>query len=151
MSCVCGKPKNHCDPCASVALTTGRGTGRTRRMVEALTDETRTVVVDNPQLGLYVERMMRDLRPDLYRNPATAPRVVVVRTTRDCDRLRGCLFEVDHAVWDCETLTGEARDLLAILYKTQRRPASRGTANATIERDGEGNTTAVVLPGKGWS
>lgn len=145
MSCVCGKPSNHCDPCAGasevtftlgqieqalrVVLSTkthrelvnlaveetrtqlqnaqrhaaeagGRNSGRTLRMVRELPSGTRYIVVHDTQMKMYVERMLHDVRPDLTAEGHNRPFVIVVKSTRDCDRLRGCRFAVDHAMFE---------------------------------------------------
>lgn len=135
------------------ARTEGRGTGKTMRMVRALPRHRSLVLVHCNQMKHYVERMIREVRPDLVLNHE-----VYVRTLdceHDVDWLRGLQdreIRVDHAVW--EHVRPVVCDLLRVQLRLMTRPTHRaglGVVNATIERDSEGNITAVVLPGTGWS
>lgn len=115
-------PKGHCGPC----LSEERGTGRTFAMVKALTEDVRFIVVHTTAMKDYIERMLWDHRRDLIHNSVRRPHVVVVQSMHDIDRLRGCVFEVDHAVWDTETLSQEARSLLRALQRSHMA-TRRGT------------------------
>lgn len=116
-ACICGKPKNHCDPCS-----TERGTGRTSRMLQSLpVENTPTVVVHTQAMADYVRNLARQLRPDL-RHPI---RVRIVRDTRDCDYLRGLQFVVDHAMF--EHASADVRMMLRALGK--RRELTRWEGN----------------------
>lgn len=125
-----------------------RGSGRTTRMIQALTPEVRFIVVHTRAMGDHIERLLWEHRRDLIHNSVRRPHVLVVQSTRDIERLRGCVFAVDHAVWDTEMLSAEARDLLRALC---RQPPPLGVVDATIDRDAGGAITSVTLPGKGWS
>lgn len=99
---------------------TKRGSGRTTRMIQALTPDVRFIIVHTRAMGDHIERLLWEHRRDLIHNSVRRPHVFVVRSTWDVDRLRGCAFEVDHEVWDFEGMPREARDLLHALYR--RRP-----------------------------
>lgn len=77
------------------SVETGRGAGRTTRMLQSLpVENTPTVVVHSQNMADYVRNLARQLRPDL-RHPI---RVRIVRDIRDCDYLRGLRFVVDHGM-----------------------------------------------------
>lgn len=125
-ACVCGKPKNHCDPCSHVVATTNRGTGRTSRMLMSLppasSNVTVTVVVHTQEMADYVRRLARQLQPDDLKHPI---RVRIVRSTRDCDYLRGCDFVVDHAA--LERVHEPVASLMRAMSK--RRDLMKWTSN----------------------
>lgn len=93
-----------------------RGTGRTIRMVQALTPDVRLIAVHSRDMKTYLERMLRDVRPDLYKNQI-GPRVVVVQSTWDVDRVQGCTFEIDHAL--LELAPPEVRERLQALHRSR--------------------------------
>lgn len=93
----------------------GRRAGRTFAMVKNLTADVRFIVVHTAQMKDYVERMLWDVRRDLIHNSVRRPHVVVVQSTRDCDRLRGQKIVVDHAV--LEFASPEVHGLLRALER----------------------------------
>lgn len=132
------------------ARTEGRGTGKTMRMVRALPKHRSLVLVHCNQMKHYVERMIREVRPDLVLNHE-----VYVRTLdceHDVDWLRGLQdreIRVDHAVW--EHVRPAVCDLLRIQLRAMAGRGGLGAVNATIERDEQGFIKSVTLPGHGWS
>ncbi len=123
-----------------------RGTGRTLRMVQTLTPDVRLIAVHSREMKTYLERMLRDVRPDLYYPKdmnECAPRVVVVQSTHDVDRVRGCTFEIDHAL--LELAHPEVRERLRMFYRPRK-----GVVTATVTHDASGNRKTTTLPGHGW-
>ena len=107
-----------------VVATTGRGTGRTSRMLEALpADKPVTVVVHTQAMAEYVRNLAVKLRPDL-KHPI---RVRVVRDTCDCDYLRGCDYVVDHAM--LELASSPVFTLLRMFDRKHRRDLTKWESN----------------------
>jgi hypothetical protein len=154
------------------ACDSDRNTGKTLRMVQALPAHRSLVLVHNDSMKRYVERMIRNVRPELRVNHDVYVRVI--QTERDTDWLRGLTdreVRVDHSVW--EQLAPRITDYLRVVMRAQFRPhaprpglqprehwptlqestPSRGlgVVDATIERDERGAIRSVTLPGKDWS
>lgn len=105
----------------TVEFRTGdRSQGRTLAWVQSLpttwANAPVTLVVHTNAMASYLRQMLCDVRPDLK-----LVRILVFSCERDCERLRGIRFDVDHAVWDYEGLTVEAKQLLRHLYGAQKR------------------------------
>lgn len=92
-----------------------RRSGKTLAMVQSLDLRGAVIVTHTEKCRVYIEHMVREVRPDLRGKV----RVIVIRNYHDLTRLAGIQqpIHVDHAVWSGVEDTRTLSDLEALVNR----------------------------------